>query len=96
MLNFSPKGSANASSSLSNTSQQSVAIDAARALITTIVDAVDKMKNIKVEDEEWRSPASERDKVYKFKRSLFIPNDSYSSLDDSNPEDKSEHKDHYD
>ena len=47
------------------------------------------MRSVAIEN-EWVFPPSERDEVQKFRRSLFVPSNSYSSLDDSNPDSKSE------
>ena len=89
---MSPKASATPSPSSSDSSLRSVAIDAAGALIATIANADDEVKNVQIkqEEDEWFSPPSERDEVKKSRRSLFVPSDSYSSLDDSNPDSKSE------
>ena len=101
---LSPKGrpssssESSPSSSSSNSSMRSVVFDAAGALITSFSNVDERVKDMKIEKEEWTSPASEREEfstsrrvvlvrdereIYNFKRNLFAPDDDYLSSEES-------------
>ena len=90
VLNLSPKASPTSSTpSSSDTSVRSIVFDAAGALLTTFANTEDEVKDMVIERKVELMTPNKRE-TYKFRKSLFVLNGNYSSLDDSNPEDKVE------
>lgn len=86
VLNLSPKGSHSpSSSSSSNSSRRSVVFDMAGALIASFSNVGDKVKDMKVEPEEWKSPPSEREDFNFSRRVVYSTSEREAAIESLEP-----------